>query len=131
MGYVDNLRNVLDKGTLQERKAFLRSFVRSIKVTGDDVKLSYMMPVPPEWLAEEKVRVLHSVRYGGAEETRTPDLLRAKEALSQLSYSPIEKYYRSSGTYSQFIPTALSSATILWHSAEETWGGFEAIQRYY
>ena len=26
---------------------------------------------------------------GGAEETRTPDLLRAKEALSQLSYSPM------------------------------------------
>ena len=26
---------------------------------------------------------------GGAEGTRTPDLLRAKEALSQLSYSPI------------------------------------------
>jgi hypothetical protein len=27
--------------------------------------------------------------YGGAEGIRTPDLLRAKEALSQLSYSPI------------------------------------------
>ena len=26
---------------------------------------------------------------GGAEETRTPDFLRAKEALSQLSYSPM------------------------------------------
>ena len=29
------------------------------------------------------------VMFGGAEGTRTPDLLRAKEALSQLSYSPI------------------------------------------
>ena len=28
------------------------------------------------------------VTFGGAEGTRTPDLLRAKEALSQLSYSP-------------------------------------------
>jgi site-specific DNA recombinase len=27
--------------------------------------------------------------FGGAEGIRTPDLLRAKEALSQLSYSPI------------------------------------------
>ncbi len=26
--------------------------------------------------------------YGGAEGTRTPDLLRAREALSHLSYSP-------------------------------------------
>ncbi len=75
MGYVDNLRSVLDKGTLQERKAFIRSFVRSIKVTGDDAKLSYMMPVPPEWLAEEKVRVLYSVRYGGAEGIRTPSFV--------------------------------------------------------
>ena len=29
------------------------------------------------------------VMIGGAEEIRTPDFLRAKEALSQLSYSPI------------------------------------------
>ena len=28
---------------------------------------------------------------GGAEGIRTPDLLRAREALSQLSYSPIEE----------------------------------------
>ena len=28
---------------------------------------------------------------GGAEGTRTPDFLRAKEALSQLSYSPTQK----------------------------------------
>ena len=26
--------------------------------------------------------------FGGAEETRTPDFLHAKQALSQLSYSP-------------------------------------------
>ena len=88
MGYVDNLRSVLDRGTLQERKAFIRSFVRSIKVTGDDAKLSYMMPVPPEWLAEEKVRVLYSVRYGGAGGIRTPYLLTASQTFSQLNYSP-------------------------------------------
>ena len=29
------------------------------------------------------------VMIGGAEGTRTPDFLRAKEALSQLSYSPV------------------------------------------
>jgi hypothetical protein len=29
------------------------------------------------------------VIFGGAEGIRTPDLLRAREALSQLSYSPI------------------------------------------
>ena len=43
------------------------------------------------------------VTFGGAEGTRTPDLLRAKEALSRLSYSPIyREYYNNSGAYSQF-----------------------------
>ena len=31
---------------------------------------------------------LSIIHDGGAEGTRTPDLLRAREALSQLSYSP-------------------------------------------
>jgi hypothetical protein len=34
-------------------------------------------------------KVLGIVPFGGAEGIRTPDLLRAKEALSQLSYSPV------------------------------------------
>ena len=29
--------------------------------------------------------------YGGAEEDRTPDLLRARQALSQLSYGPMSE----------------------------------------
>ncbi len=36
----------------------------------------------------ESVEVLPIDTPGGAEGTRTPDLLRAREALSQLSYSP-------------------------------------------
>ena len=34
------------------------------------------------------MKVLDFIKSGGAEGSRTPDLLRAKEALSQLSYSP-------------------------------------------
>ena len=38
---------------------------------------------------EERERAgFAKVTFGGAEGTRTPDLLRAKEMLSQLSYSP-------------------------------------------
>ncbi len=37
----------------------------------------------------KKQGVLSSAHCGGAEETRTPDFLRAREALSQLSYSPV------------------------------------------
>ena len=43
---------------------------------------------PPDGAIDEQARVLSIVYGGGAEGTRTPDLLRAKEALSQLSYSP-------------------------------------------
>ena len=32
-------------------------------------------------------------KSGGAEETRTPDILLAKQALYQLSYSPINKTF--------------------------------------
>ena len=31
---------------------------------------------------------LFAMHFGGAEEDRTPDLLRARQALSQLSYGP-------------------------------------------
>ncbi len=58
-------------------------------MTGDEVLLAYTMPLPPEGISEEKVGVLYSVHSSGAEGTRTPDLLRAKEALSLLSYSPM------------------------------------------
>ena len=32
-----------------------------------------------------------AVHFGGAEEDRTPDLLRARQALSQLSYGPLKR----------------------------------------
>ena len=85
---VDDLRSLLEESTLAERKSFIRSFVKEVKVTGDEVLLTYTMPLPPEGISQERVGVLHSVRYGGAEGTRTPDFLLAKEALSRLSYSP-------------------------------------------
>ena len=42
-------------------------------------------------VTQEAVAVPLIEHYGGAEGTRTPDLLLAKEALSQLSYSPTLK----------------------------------------
>ena len=37
---------------------------------------------------EVAVVIKHELRLGGAKEDRTPDLLRARQALSQLSYGP-------------------------------------------
>ncbi len=102
--YVADLKELLEEADNTERKAFLRSFVRRIVVNADKVTVEYKLPVPPE-NERKKVVVLPTVKPGGAEGTRTPDLLRAKEALSQLSYSPIcQKYYTNSESYSQFAP---------------------------
>lgn len=63
--YVDDLHNLLNRSSLTERKAFIRSFVKEVKVTGDEVLLNYTMPLPPEGISEEKVGVLSTVHYGG------------------------------------------------------------------
>ena len=90
--YVADLRSLLEESTLAERKSFIRSFVKEVRVTGDEALLTYTMPLPPQGTCEDRVRVLSSVHHGGAEGIRTPDLLRAREALSQLSYSPKVNY---------------------------------------
>ena len=55
------------------------------------------MPVfrPEDYLTTTSIAVQPAIygsvknKYGGAKGDRTPDLLRARQALSQLSYSPI------------------------------------------
>ena len=88
--YVNDLRNLLNESKIAERKAFIKSFVKEIEVTGDTVVMRYTIPMAKEGLLEESLGVPRIVRHGGAEGIRTPDLLRAREALSQLSYSPIQ-----------------------------------------
>jgi site-specific DNA recombinase len=85
---VDDLRSLLEESTLAERKSFIRSFVKEVKVTGDEVLLTYTMPLPPQGISEERVGVLYSVHYGGAGGIRTPYLLTASQTFSQLNYSP-------------------------------------------
>ena len=63
--YTSDLRNLLSNSSLSERKAFIRSFVKEVKVTGDDVLITYTMPLSPKGISEEKVGVLSTVQYGG------------------------------------------------------------------
>ena len=63
--YVSDLRNLLNESSLPERRAFIRSFIKEVKVASDDVVLTYTMPLPPTGLSEEKVGVLSTVHYGG------------------------------------------------------------------
>ena len=62
-------------------------FGRKLEETGNGTE--YRLPMPPDGEMIQNVGVLPTITPSGAEGTRTPDLLRAKEALSQLSYSPI------------------------------------------
>jgi hypothetical protein len=55
----------LAESSIIQRKSFIRSFVREIKVTGDEVLLTYTMPLPTEGTLEEKMPVLYSVPPSG------------------------------------------------------------------
>ena len=54
-GYVSDLHNLLNEGSLAERKSFVRSFVKEVKVTGDEVMLTYTIPMQPGGFSEEKL----------------------------------------------------------------------------
>ncbi|MFC1865383.1 recombinase family protein [Chloroflexota bacterium] len=63
--YINDLRNTLDDGLLTDRRAFIRSFIKEIIVSKQEVKLIYTIPLLPDGLKEECVGVLPIVRYGG------------------------------------------------------------------
>jgi hypothetical protein len=63
--YVDDLHNLLKQGSLTERRAFIRSFVKEVRVTGNEAVLSYSTPILPEKVVIEKEGVLPTVQYGG------------------------------------------------------------------
>ena len=77
--YVEDLRGLLMNSSLAECKAFIRSFVKEVKVTGDEVTLLYTLPLPPQGLLQEKAGVLSIVQDGSAYRIRTGDLLLERE----------------------------------------------------
>ncbi len=42
---LDELHNLFNNSSLAERKAFIQSFVKEVKVTGDEVLLTYAVPL--------------------------------------------------------------------------------------
>ena len=86
--YTRDLKSLLEESDIIERKAFLRSLIKRIEINKDEVRVYYHLPLPQDKKRKVAAEVLPIVILGGAEGTRTPDLLRAKEALSRLSYSP-------------------------------------------
>ena len=72
--YVEDLKTVLTDSPLTERRAFIRSFVKEVKVIGDEATLSYTIPLPPGGVMEEKAGVLPIVQHGSGGWIRTNDL---------------------------------------------------------
>ncbi len=88
--YAEDLRSLLGEASFTESKTFLRSFIERIVIDGKKAVIDYHLPMPPDGKRRQSIGVLPIDTPGGAGGTRTPDLLRAREALSQLSYSPAE-----------------------------------------
>ncbi len=79
----------LEEINSQERKAFLRSFVKHIVINGDKATIHYNLPMPPDGKRKQKIEVLPIDTPGGDRGIRTPNLCDANAALSLLSYIPI------------------------------------------
>ncbi len=94
--FAEDLGEFLKNSELTERRAFISSFVEEIVVDRERARIRYTLPLPQDaptaGTDAEDVSiprpVLSTVNCGGAEGIRTPDLINAIDALSQLSYSP-------------------------------------------
>ena len=92
---------LFEKGTFDERRllcetVFKRLYVEEGRITKAELNAPFA-------IIAASAKGSESVLSGGAEGTRTPDFLRAREALSQLSYSPIcQGYYSNKRSHSQF-----------------------------
>jgi hypothetical protein len=54
-----------------QQKAFIETFVKEIRVTGDEVLLTYTIPLAPDGASQESESVLDIVQGGRAHRTRT------------------------------------------------------------
>jgi len=64
--YAGDLRDLLEEANFTERKAFLRSFIKRIEVSKEQVTVYYDLPVPQDGRAKEETQVLSIVTPGGA-----------------------------------------------------------------
>ena len=78
--YVEDLRSFLEKESLPEKRTFIQSFVKELKILGDEVTLTYTVPMPPKGLKTEWVSVLSTIRSGDPDRIRTGDLHRDRVA---------------------------------------------------
>jgi hypothetical protein len=64
--YVGDLNYYIESSELSERRVFIKSFVKEIKVSKNGGLIRYIFPLPPDNHEEEGLGVLPIVRYSGA-----------------------------------------------------------------
>ncbi len=62
--YVAEFRDFLSAGSIPERKALIRNFVKSIEVAGNEATLEYTIPMPSDGVTKERTPVLDFVQSG-------------------------------------------------------------------
>ena len=74
--YVEDLRSLLSESSLGERRSFVRSFIKKVKVTDNEVLLTYTIPMAPKGITEEEIGVplLYNMVGGEGFEPSTPTL---------------------------------------------------------
>jgi site-specific DNA recombinase len=63
--YSAEMREIIESGSLAHRKAFIRGFVKDIKVTGDKAVMTYTMPELPDKVELDIAGVPRTVTHGG------------------------------------------------------------------
>jgi site-specific DNA recombinase len=73
--YVADLRDLLTRSELAERRAFIRSFVNEVRVTDDEVVINYTLPLLSNGSFVDRIGVLPIVQHGRPYRSRTCDTL--------------------------------------------------------
>ncbi len=60
-----DLKALLEKSSIAERRTFVKSFVMELTVTGDKSSLTYTLPILPAKVADESITVLGIVQMVG------------------------------------------------------------------
>jgi len=63
--YVEDLRNLLGKSSITEKKSFVKGFVKEVMVTGGEVTIDYTMPLSTGVVSEKLTTVPPIVHDGG------------------------------------------------------------------
>ena len=63
--YATEMQEIIREGSLAHRKAFIRSFVKDIRVSGDQAMITYSIPEVPENVSLREVGVPPIAQRGG------------------------------------------------------------------